>query len=1072
MSNQSPLDIVREAKERQAVLKELFKTKEPFDKDIDFPRKDLRRRYLNLLFVHPYAQESKDAETHLWMQTSYAFISEYKQRLASLDRIIQHQQQQQPQSRHGPHGPVEYRKLLQRFRQFLAEEEKFWTQFAIRFQQTFALEDVKPVLKTLKIITDDVDIIPEGEGPRHPRNQFQFPINDSSVSLVPSTVDQRESRIAILGKALVCLGDIARYRELYNEAGGRPRAGHEDAPPSGGRRSRSRRGGGGIDIPRPRNYEKAKLCYEQAKSLVPHEGNPSHQLAILANYSKDPFLAIFHYYRALCVRQRFDAALDNLNTTLQKELEVQVKRKKNGVTVPAEIAHVPKVRIDQLKDKLVVLHALWKLAREKNDGTTQDQASKACQEFEVLVSQRHLPEDFITQVIVVTQGALWTQRMLRQSPDHRNARHSGKHGSPSSTSAILPSSVVESRIFSHLLSLYRALLEVGIDALRDPPPMDVGGGDNGDLAQRIAVELRRMLPALRIASKWLRANFPYIMTDPEAAGFSDSDSNGKAKEKSEFTTSSISPKSVITIGFWNQYADFLRALSKIFPMSRLPTSVFPLKEDIEMKGWLPLKDTLEESFEVARTADEADNEPHKENDVHPNVMQLMRIRDLLEDGRAIVGLENSPLTLYGNQFVIKGVESDVQPIPSITDRNSVNGVDGRAHVSFTSKSKNGELRAKKGVQHIHSVVSSNVPINSATDDMDVWLEDTSKPDDDPVREAFEHLDYSEEEDEIVWNPKVSPVTSPVLPSPPGPHKPLTVNQPSRSPINAAIIPPTSPVAPLSMSPKRSVVPPPKQSSPNAPMRSTGTTGTTAEDLLNGFMRGIHATDQPRNPRKTSDPPAALPGSALLFGGDQAGNNIWSTSQDELKIPSSIPATGFVGHHPGHSFGSPGHHHSMSYSQDSSQPQSTWGSYNQMPQHHLSGSLSSTNFAAPPNPISPNALGSSQHRRAPSASVAAQLFPSRNAQNAGGLVGHFGYASPVPAPVQVELPHQMDPRSIFNAPYANMDLHPQQQSPHHGNFYDSNVSLNAANQGLHSPHMLPESRAGQMFMPPSFWGKVG
>jgi len=296
------------------------------------------------------------------MQTSYAFISEYKQRITRLDRIIQQQQQNQP--KHGPHGPVEYRKLLQRFRQFLADEERFWTQFVVQLQKTFVLEEAKPILKTLGIVVDDAEFVPDAEGPRRIRNNF-FPQSDPMVSLVPTTPEQRESRIAILGKALVYLGDIARYRELYNEAGGRPRAGHEDAPPSGGKRTRNRRGGGGFDMPRPRNYEKAKLCYEQAKLLVPHEGNPSHQLAILANYSKDPFLAIVHYYRALCLRQRFDAALDNLNTTLQKELEVQVKKKKEGATVPHEYAHVPKVMIDQFKDKVVLLHALWKLAREK-----------------------------------------------------------------------------------------------------------------------------------------------------------------------------------------------------------------------------------------------------------------------------------------------------------------------------------------------------------------------------------------------------------------------------------------------------------------------------------------------------------------------------------------------------------------------------------------------------------------------------------------------------------------------------------------------------------------------------------
>ncbi|KAK7444496.1 hypothetical protein VKT23_015177 [Stygiomarasmius scandens] len=1056
MSNQSPSDTAREAKERQATLKELLKTKEPFDKEIDFPRKDLRKRYLNLLFVHPYAKESKDVETHLWMQTSYAFISEYKQRITRLDHIIQQQQQQQNQPKHGPHGPVEYRKLLQRFRQFLADEERFWTQFVVQLQKTFVLEEAKPILAALGIVVDDAEFVPEAEGPRRIRNNF-FPQSDPMVSLVPTTPEQRESRIAILGKALVYLGDIARYRELYNEAGGRPRAGHEDAPPSGGKRSRNRRGGGGFDMPRPRNYEKAKLCYEQAKLLVPHEGNPSHQLAILANYSKDPFLAIVHYYRALCLRQRFDAALDNLNTTLQKELKVQVNKKKEGVTVPHDIAHVPKVRIDQFKDKVVLLHALWKLAREKNDENTIQLAHEIFRDFHVLASQRHLPEDFIVNVVVAAQGALWTQRMLRQSPSHRKARSSGNNSAIPSTSDILPSPVIESRIFTHLLSLYHALLAVGIDALRDPPPisMDAGKGEDGALAQRIAVELKRTLPALRIASKWLRANFKYVMSDPEAAGNDpDSDDNDDGKEKSKSKVS-ISSASTCTIDFWEQYAEFLRALSRIFPLDHLPTSIFPLKEDTELRGWSPLKDMLEERFDSSDTTEDVTEDvPHGESEVHPNVVQLMRIKDLLDDGKAIVGLENSPLALYGNRFVLKGVESAHQPIPTIPrNHDSVNAVGGRPR--FASKDNR---HAKKGAQKQPST-SRTVPVPPVLDDEDVMTEITSKTDDDPVREAFEHLDYSE--DEIVWNPKASPVTSPVLPSPIAPPKSLTTSQQARSPIHAAFIPSSSPIVPLSMSPARSsALLPPKQSPPETSIRVAA---TTAEDLLKGFMlpntsRAMGGIDQPRSVRKTSDPlppPASAPTSAFLFGADRAGSNIWSASQDELGFSPS--ATGLI-----------------TTSQDLSQSQSIWGSYptsSQMSQHQLPGSLPSTNFAAPPLPISTDAFtGNPQHRRVPSASVAAQLFPSRNAQNAGGLVGQFGYASPLIPTPQLETFNRMEDPNVFNTPYANMSLHPQQQSLH-GNFYDSGMSLGSSGQGL-SPHMQPESRVNPPFMSSAQWGRVG
>lgn len=81
------------------------------------------------------------------MQTSYSIISIYKQRIAALDRAIHNPPRQggQQQSSHSSRT-VEYRKLLQRFRQFLAEEEKFWMQLVLRLRRYFLLEDAQPAL--------------------------------------------------------------------------------------------------------------------------------------------------------------------------------------------------------------------------------------------------------------------------------------------------------------------------------------------------------------------------------------------------------------------------------------------------------------------------------------------------------------------------------------------------------------------------------------------------------------------------------------------------------------------------------------------------------------------------------------------------------------------------------------------------------------------------------------------------------------------------------------------------------------------------------------------------------------
>lgn len=123
-------------------------------------------------------------------------------------------------------------------------------------------------------------------------------------------------------------------------------------------------GAGHLPLPRLRNYDRAQSCYEQARLLVPHDGNPSHQLAILSSYQKDTLSCIVHYYRALCVRSPYETASENLGTVLHKALETYESR---GLLREAEVQEElattetvsPRLRVESFKEKVVILHAQW-----------------------------------------------------------------------------------------------------------------------------------------------------------------------------------------------------------------------------------------------------------------------------------------------------------------------------------------------------------------------------------------------------------------------------------------------------------------------------------------------------------------------------------------------------------------------------------------------------------------------------------------------------------------------------------------------------------------------------------------
>ncbi|KAI0330016.1 hypothetical protein GY45DRAFT_1371115 [Cubamyces sp. BRFM 1775] len=921
--NEDATHLAREAKSLQHTLKESLKTKDPWDRETDFTRKQLRRNCLRLLLLHPFAPESKDAETMLWIQTSYAFISLYKQRIAALDRAIhggtrqqqgqqqqgqgQGQGQQQPRQ-HGGHGVVEYRKLLQRFRQFLADEEKFWIQLIVRIRRIFQLDGAQPILAQLEIMPEEE---PSEEGGPPKRNHFQFPSDADVVaaapSLTPSNREQRESRMAILSKALVCLGDIERYKEQYNEAGGRPRAGHEDGPPAimpNNQKGRGRKGGaappnGAPLLARMRDYHKAQQCYQQARLLLPQDGNPAHQMAIIASYQKDTFSSLVHYYRALCVRSPYDTAADNLGTVLTKALETWKSRgakkekerdKDQARGVGETISMAPRLRVEAFKERLIVIHALWRLPPEEAETMGANLAQKIADDFKGLVSERVLPFDIILKTIVLAQGALWKHRVFRGGSSHSHRR-----SVPAGAAA-----AIESSIATHLVSMHRVLLEVGIVQIAEAPPEDAG---EHDLAQRITAEFRRTLPALRIAGKWLRSNSRYLgqawqqLFASEDGESSSSKPKGRDRNRRGGDRRSSGGALVIhgIMEFWRAYAQFSTALTRAFPQDKLPKTSTSFEEDIELAGFLPLKKLVPSEIvgtaaapkEGAKDARNGTTSPGfqvvQPDEVHPNEEQLMRIADLIADAHALVKDDATPLRLSEGRFFIQ--EGQVQ-----TTRPSAQKSQPQANVPSPPT-------REPPRQHRHENSLSHVPLPPVREYRGPEMDDDSMTDvtrtedgvvGDVVRMVLgpsTDTGDEDEEDEIVWNPGAPPAAPPLLhdpavvaavpihatlpaSSPPRPHipSPIIPTVPTLTPRSPPSIPPSSTQRRSSdTTPSKIVHPPPSV--------------TTAQDLLANVLH----RSPPKGESGTSfhARQASAP-SFMLFGSNPLGrDSIWSSGKGDV-----------------------------------------------------------------------------------------------------------------------------------------------------------------------------------------------
>lgn len=191
-------------------------------------------------------------------------------------------------------------------------------------------------------------------------------------------------------------------------------------------------------------------------------------------------------------------------------------------------------------------------------------------------------------------GALWKIRMIRDKNIRANR------------------TVIEPLIATHVLSLTRALvdtarvqLSVKIEDLQD----------KGDLGQQITRVFRRILPALRIASKWLRTNANYLVASVTSASSPDYYKNSIKK-------------------FWESYASFLTPLSETFPLAKLPELKKPLDEDVELAGFSPVRKAM-----FIEPIESENGLAPEQQDVHPNEEFLMRISDLLRDAEQIAVLQ-------------------------------------------------------------------------------------------------------------------------------------------------------------------------------------------------------------------------------------------------------------------------------------------------------------------------------------------------------------------------------------------------------------------------------------------------
>jgi hypothetical protein len=243
--------------------------------------------------------------------------------------------------------------------------------------------------------------------------------------------------------------------------------------------------------------------------------------------------------------------------------------------------------------------------------------------------------------------------MFRREDDHRHdsrrAKLKGKGRESRQGDDSEGDLPLETRIAAHLLALCTVLLEVGTreiqEGVREAEEIK---GDQSQfverLPQRITGTLRRTLPALRIANKWIKGNVRYIQQysqeDPKehSMEFALHKTSGSDAMSSPSLPNTMRPS---LVSFWHAWSHFETRLAATFPFDSLPPLTVKLEEDIDMKGFSPLKWDTSGGTHLERGGVDENGAREGEIDaasVHPNEEQLMRIRDLLVDAKHITNL--------------------------------------------------------------------------------------------------------------------------------------------------------------------------------------------------------------------------------------------------------------------------------------------------------------------------------------------------------------------------------------------------------------------------------------------------
>ncbi|KAI4296764.1 hypothetical protein L6164_036690 [Bauhinia variegata] len=213
----------------------------------------VRSTYERIILNNHTQSELQDVEYSLW-KLHYKHIDEFRKIIKKGSGNAENAKSEMPQN--GVQRISDDH--LNAFKSFLSEATEFYKNLIVKLRKHYGV----------------------------PEEALFFKSGCISTSVEPDAMLKCQY---LCHRCLVCMGDLARYKQQYENP-----------------------------VMQNQNWSVAATHYLEATRIWPDSGNPQNQLAVLATYIGDEFLALYHCVRSLAVKKPFPDAWDNLILLFEK----------------------------------------------------------------------------------------------------------------------------------------------------------------------------------------------------------------------------------------------------------------------------------------------------------------------------------------------------------------------------------------------------------------------------------------------------------------------------------------------------------------------------------------------------------------------------------------------------------------------------------------------------------------------------------------------------------------------------------------------------------------------------------